>query len=439
MEDEFPTRRLGEVCEIVMGQSPPGSSYNESGKGLPFFQGVADFGSRYPTRRVWCSAPSRIADRGDVLLSIRAPIGNVNLASERCAVGRGLAIIRARSREDQTFVEFTLRSARSSWEAMEGSGTVFANATRSQLETLEVPWPNPDSRNAIARVLGSLDDKIELNRRMNQTLEEICRALFKFWFVDFGPVRAKAEGRWKKGESLPGMPSNMWDLWPSDFEESEIGEIPKGWEAGTLRDVLSSLESGSRPNGGASENPDGGVPSVGAENVLGLGRYDYSRTKYVPRSFFAEMKRGVLQRGDVLLYKDGAQLGRRSYFDYGFPFEECCVNEHVFILRARPPLTQRFLYFWLDQDRMADEIVSRNAGSAQPGLNQPSVYGLPILRPSQEIAQAFDSTAAPLTRAIFSNELASRTLASARDALLPKLLSGEIRVPLGGPGTESSA
>jgi type I restriction enzyme S subunit len=231
----------------------------------------------------------------------------------------------------------------------------------------------------------------------------------------------------------------MWDLWPSDFEESEIGEIPKGWEAGTLRDVLSSLESGSRPNGGASENPDGGVPSVGAENVLGLGRYDYSRTKYVPRSFFAEMKRGVLQRGDVLLYKDGAQLGRRSYFDYGFPFEECCVNEHVFILRARPPLTQRFLYFWLDQDRMADEIVSRNAGSAQPGLNQPSVYGLPILRPSQEIAQAFDSTAAPLTRAIFSNELASRTLASARDALLPKLLSGEIRVPLGGPGTESSA
>ena len=218
MEHEFPTRRLGEVCEIIMGQSPPGSTYNECGDGLPFFQGVADFGARYPTQRVWCTAPSRIAEPGDVLLSIRAPIGRVNLASYRCAVGRGLAILRAKAREDQTFIEFALRSARTKWDAMEGSGTVFANATRLQLETLEVPWPNDGFRRAIARVLGSLDDKIELDRRMNQTLEEICRALFKFWFVDFGPARAKAEGRWKKGESLPGMPADMWDLWSSEFE-----------------------------------------------------------------------------------------------------------------------------------------------------------------------------------------------------------------------------
>ena len=307
--------------------------------------------------------------------------------------------------------------------------TVRAVSVRDVLSyEAELP-PLPEQR-TIARVLGSLDDKIELNRRMNQTLEEICRALFKFWFVDFGPVHAKKEGRWKKGESLPGMPADMWDLWPSEFEESEIGEIPKGWSEGTLQDVLSSLESGSRPIGGASENREDGVPSVGAENVLGLGRYDYSRTKYVPRPFFAEMNKGVLQRGDVLLYKDGAQLGRRSYFDDGFPFEECGVNEHVFILRTRPPLTQRFLYFWIDQDWMADEIVSRNAGSAQPGLNQPSVYSLPILRPPQEVVQAFDSSIAPLTHTIFSNELASRTLGQVRDALLPKLLSGEIRVPL---------
>ena len=318
-------------------------------------------------------------------------------------------------------------------------GTKMPRAKWEYLERLRVRIPPLPEQRAIAHVLGSLDDKIELNRRMNQTLEEICRALFRFWFVDFGPVRAKQEGRWKKGESLPGMPADMWDLWPSEVEESEIGDVPKGWEAVTLQDALSSLESGSRPNGGASENPDGGVVSVGAENVLGLGRYDYGRTKYVPRSFFVEMNRGVLQRGDVLLYKDGAQLGRRSYFDDGFPFEECCVNEHVFILRVLPPLTQRFLYFWLDQDWMADEIVSRNAGSAQPGLNQPSVYGLPILRPPPEVGRAFDSTVAPLTRAIFSNELASRTLGQARDALLPKLLSGKIRVPLGEPGTEASA
>ena len=262
---------------------------------------------------------------------------------------------------------------------------------------------------------------------MNQTLEEICRALFKFWFVDFGPVRAKAERRWKKGESLPGMPADMWDLWPSKFEDSEIGEIPRGWSLVTLGDALSTLESGSRPTGGASESSDGGVPSVGAENVLGLGRYDYSKTKYVSHDFYAAMPRGKLLRGDVLLYKDGAQIGRRSYFDEGYPFDECCINEHVFILRAHPPFSQRFLYFWLDQSWIEEEIASRNSGSAQPGLNQPAVLGLPILKPTEQIVRAFDSQIAPLTKLVFRAELESRTLGQTRDALLPKLLSGEIR------------
>ena len=356
-----------------------------------------------------------------------------------CVTNQQITSIVANEGTSPEFIYYDLSMRREELRQRASAGSAQLILTKGGLSQVPIDLPPYPEQRAITRVLGSLDDKIELNRRMNQTLEEICRALFKFWFVDFGPVRAKAEGLWKKGESLPGMPVDMWDLWPSEFEESEVGEIPKGWDAATLQDILSSLESGSRPNGGASENPDGGVSSVGAENVLGLGRYDYSRTKYVPRSFFAEMNRGVLQRGDVLLYKDGAQLGRRSYFDDGFPFDEGCVNEHVFILRARPPLTQRFLYFWLDQDWIADEIVSRNTGSAQPGLNQPSVYGLPILRPSQELVQAFDSAVAPLTHAIFSNQLASRTLGQTRDALLPKLLSGEIRVPLNKTQEANSA
>lgn len=101
---------LGDVAEIIMGQSPPGETYNERGDGLPFFQGVADFNYRHPTPRVYCSAPSRVAQPGDILLSVRAPIGRVNVADRKCAIGRGLSIIRPRNREDARYLEFSLRA-----------------------------------------------------------------------------------------------------------------------------------------------------------------------------------------------------------------------------------------------------------------------------------------------------------------------------------------
>jgi type I restriction enzyme S subunit len=101
---------LGKVANIIMGQSPPGSTYNENGDGVPFYQGVADFGNKYPSRRISCTAPTRFAEKGDILLSIRAPIGRVNRASEKCSVGRGLAIIRGQDDFDTTYIEFFLRS-----------------------------------------------------------------------------------------------------------------------------------------------------------------------------------------------------------------------------------------------------------------------------------------------------------------------------------------
>ncbi|MGE4529541.1 MAG: restriction endonuclease subunit S [Rhodospirillaceae bacterium] len=291
--------------------------------------------------------------------------------------------------------------------------------------TVAVP-PLPVQRR-IAAILGALDDKIELNRRMSRTLEEMARALFKSWFVDFEPVRAKMEGRWKKGQSLPGLPADLYDLFPDRLVDSELGEIPAGWKAGTVGDELIELVSGARPKGGAVDN---GVPSIGAENVIGLGRYDYSKEKFVPSGFFERLKlKGAdVRPGDVLLYKDGAQIGRKAFFDRGFPHRECVINEHVFILRCATSLMQRYLFFWLDLPWMTSEIVALNSNSAQPGINQAGVRKLPLLRPTAGIVNAFDRLVAPLTDSIFERCLESRTLAAIRDALLPKLLSGEIDV-----------
>src|SRR4030042_5019102 len=180
MAGEWRKEHLSNLAEIVMGQSPPGSTYNQRGGGLPFFQGVKYFGYRYPTPQVFCSQPSRVAQPSDLLFSVRAPIGRVNIADRECAIGRGLAIIRPRESSDARYIQFVLRYLEPTWQAIEGSGSVFGNATRRDLEQLALPWPEKSlERRAIGHILGTLDDKIELNRRRKETLEAIGREIFK--------------------------------------------------------------------------------------------------------------------------------------------------------------------------------------------------------------------------------------------------------------------
>ncbi len=215
---------------------------NEVGEGLPFFQGVKDFNYRHPTTRVFCTLPTRIAQVGDILFSVRAPIGRVNVANKECATGRGLSIVRPRVQSDARYIEYLLRERESRWDALETSGSVFGNATKRDLESLPLLWPSDASeRSAIAHVLGMLDDKIELNQRMNETLEAMARALFKSWFVDFDPVQAKMKGCWCRDEFLSGLPADLYDLFPNQLVDSEIGEIPKGWGIKPLDTTASFL------------------------------------------------------------------------------------------------------------------------------------------------------------------------------------------------------
>jgi type I restriction enzyme, S subunit len=367
-----------------------------------------------------------VPSRGDLLYSREGTY--FGIAAEvpegaRVCLGQRMVLIRPKpDTADFRFLRYWLNSpVMASHIQGYRDGSVAERLNLPTIRALPVILPPLHQQRAIAHILGTLDEKIELNRRMNETLEAMARAIFKSWFVDFDPVRAKAEGR------DPGLPRQLTDLFPDSMEESELGEIPRGWRAGRLDDLLADLVSGARPRGGAVEE---GIPSIGAENVIGLGQYDFSKEKFVPWEFFQQLKnRGAVVRpGDVLLYKDGAQIGRKTYFDSDFPHSECAINEHVFILRANRPEEQRFLFFWLDQAWMTHEIISLNSNSAQPGINQPGVRGLPVLIPPDDVIDGFDHQARDLTRRLFGCCKESRTIAFVRDTLLPKLISGELRV-----------
>lgn len=172
---------LGRLCdrgaiEATMGQSPPSSTYNESGSGLPFFQGSADFGDLHPTPRIWCVSARKFASAGETLLSVRAPVGDLNVAVERCGIGRGLASISAGDDVDPWFLYFVLLYRRSALERL-GTGSTFASVSRTAIDQLGIPFPTKAEQTEIASTLLAVEKRIETHRRKLSLLEQLFRTL----------------------------------------------------------------------------------------------------------------------------------------------------------------------------------------------------------------------------------------------------------------------
>jgi len=405
---------LSEVAKITMGQSPPGSTYNTDGVGFPFYQGVADFQDRYPKKRVFCIAPTRFAEQGDILLSVRAPIGRVNLAIERCAIGRGLASIRAVDFEDQTFLEFALRQESDNWRILESQGSVFGNAKKSDLMDLPIPWPRREHRRAIARVLGALDDKIEINRRMNTTLETIAQALFRSWFIDFAPVHTKSKGR------NPGLPPQIAALFPSQFTNSRLGMIPEGWKIRSLGDVSRKPQYGYT----ASANSE----SIGPKflRITDINKAEWIEWDKVPYCEISDLDfmKYRLHKGDIL-------IARMADPGHGVVIEE--NREAVFasyLIRFRPIQKQyaRFFQYWLRSGWYWKLVRERIIGTTRSSLNAKSLSEFPVIIPSLQLAAEFSRIVDCLRDRVVENVLEMESIEAMRDALIPKLLSGELRV-----------
>jgi type I restriction enzyme S subunit len=286
-------------------------------------------------------------------------------------------------------------------------------------ETLELP--PKEVQVPIGVALENLNRKINENSKISKTLEELAQTIFKSWFIDFDPVKAKIAG-----ERPLGMNDETASLFPESMEESKIGPIPIGWTMGSLGDVLSTLESGKRPRGGAQKS---GVPSIGAESIRRIGQFNFAASRYIPRDFFESMPSGKVLPYDVLIYKDGAGAGSYvSMFGEGFPFEEFAINEHVFLARSTS-VPQSYLFHWLNQDTQKVLMIELAQKSAQPGLNQQDTRSIPILVPSEGVLHAFSQFAEPLIKSIMYYSLQNVTLESVRENLLPRLLSGELQIP----------
>lgn len=273
------------------------------------------------------------------------------------------------------------------------SGSVQAKLTQANLNRVPVPYPKHASdRRAVANVLGALDDKIELNRRMSETLDEMVRALFRSWFVDFNPVHAKTEGR------PSGLPSDLDALFPDSFEPSELGRIPSGWTVGELGDLV-ELSYGKALK--AQDRQFGGVPVYGSNGQVGWHNESL-----------------VSGPGIIVGRKGNPGTVRWSHANF-YP-----IDTTFYVVPRESPAHLQFLFFALE----AQDLPSIAADSAVPGLSRRLAYMNKQVIPPSRLGSAFEERVRPsFTRARDAME-ESRTLAALRDTLLPRLLAGELRV-----------
>ena len=276
---------------------------------------------------------------------------------------------------------------------------------QSVLENFEMELPALHKQQQIAATLSSLDDKIELNRRINDNLEQQAQALFKSWFVDFEPFKG------------------------GKFVESELGMIPEGFTICTIGNIPHKIESGRRPKGGATPE---GVPSIGAENIKGLGSYDYSKTKYIPKDFASTTNRGKIYGYELLIYKDGGKPGyfipNYTIFGEGFPFGEMFINEHVFLLDLMSREYNAFAYFYMQTPYIMNQLNSIGGKAAIPGINTKDVESLPIFIGENKKVKEFGSIVLPMITKILENCCENARLSNLRDTLLPRLMAGELKV-----------
>ena len=294
--------------------------------------------------------------------------------------------------------------------------SIAVGATMPSLNTrilcdVSIVYPSLSEQRAIAGVLGALDDKIELNRRMNETLEQMARALFKSWFVDFDPVRAKMAGRWRAGQSLPGLPAHLYDLFPSRLVSSKLGPIPEGWEVKPLRDCF-KLTMGQSPPGSTYNDDGEGLPFF-------QGNADFGTRYPEKRRYCTEPTR--IAHPDDTLVSVRAPVGAIN-----MAWEECCIGRGVAAVRHNSG-SSSFTYYsacWLQEEIQQYE----HTGTVFGAINKSQFETLRVIEPTSELVECLEAHSQSLDNRIRSSALGSRTLTAQRDALLPNLVSGKVRL-----------
>ncbi len=380
---------LGKVAEIIMGQSPNGESYNQDNDGLPFYQGITEFGDKYVSIKTFTNQPTKIIDENTILFSVRAPVGKVNFTKHKACIGRGNTGLRMKNNQ-QEFLYYLLKKNEKTF-LKNTTGTVFDSISGEQLRNFEILIPqNDNEQRAIAAVLSSFDDKIELLREQNKTLETTAQTIFKEWFAV-----------------------------PSEALAKE-GELLEGWRIGKIADLINIYSGFAFSSSDFSQT--GKYKLVTIKNVQ--DRYFDQGIKDRINDLPSKMPNYCnLKTGDILLSLTG-NVGRICLI----VGEDYLLNQRVAKLEPINPNDYAFCYLLFLQGSIFSILLNTASGTAQQNLSPIQTKEIEIVVPPRDILDKFGNLLNPMIQKINFNNSQIQTLSKLRDTLLPKLMKGEVRV-----------
>lgn len=431
MANDWQEFLLSDIADLSGGFPFKSSDYAESGRFVLRTLNIADDGSISRDDAVFlpeylCAQYSRfeLQPSDTLFVMVGATLGKVGFIREKdlpALMNQNMWLIRAKPEvADPRFIHYAFRHfIKESLGWASGSARSFLR--RDDTRNLRIIAPNLGEQRAIAHILGTLDDKIELNRKQNETLEAMARTLFKAWFVDFEPVRAKMEGRWQRGQSLPGLPAHLYDIFPDRLIESELGEIPEGWRHSTIGEEV-KVCGGSTPSTKEPEFWEGGQHCWATPKDLSALKFPVllDTDRKITDAGLAKISSGLLPVGTVLL-SSRAPIGYLAIAEV-----PTAINQGFIAMKCDGALPNVFVLPWCRESM--DAIVGNANGSTFQEISKSNFRPLRVVVPSEPVLKYFIRSTGSLHRQLAENERESRSLAQLRDTLLPKLISGELRV-----------
>lgn len=373
--------KLGDVADIIMGQSPTGDTCNANGSGTPLLNGPTEFGIRFPKAVQFTTSPKKISNIDDILFCVRgSTTGRMNWSNQHYALGRGLASIRHKQGHNYRYFIKALLDFNLPVILASATGSTFPNVSREQLENLEISLPPLNEQKAIAEVLSSLDDKIDLLHRQNQTLEDLAQTLFRQWFIE---------------------------------------EAKEEWEEKPLR-LFGDIICGKTPSKSNALYFDGNVPFIKIPDMHG-NTFIFKTTDTLSETGKESQKNKTLPPKSICV-SCIATVGLVS-----MNIIESQTNQQINSIIPKKDFYRYFLYLFMKSSYDFLHTMA-SGGTATLNLNTGDFSKIAVLKPSDEILKSFHEIVEPIFDKIFGNQQQIQTLENIRDTLLPKLLSGELVV-----------
>ena len=392
-------KRLGEVAEINMGQSPKSIYYNKDNIGTPFLQGNGDFGRIFPIITTYTSSVTKLAHAGDILFSVRAPVGAINIANTAVCIGRGLSSIRSKENYNHIFLRYSLEYLVNEIKKS-SNGAIFDSITKNDLYNSRISIPDLATQEKIADILSTYDDLIENNNRRIEILEQMAQEIYKEWFVRF---------------RFPGYEKVKF-----------VNGLPEGWEVVKLGDLV-NIKGGKRlPTGKdfcieQTEHPYIRIRDISKYKFIPLTE----NMMYIDNATYNIFNRFTVKKWDLLICIVGtiglvACVGSTLN---GANLTENCVN----ITEVRH-FTKSYLYHYLKSSQGQGELYSGIVGVSQPKLPIYNIKKFKLLKPSQKLIIDFTNLVADIDSKMNNLLEQNQNLIKQQDLLLPRLMSGKLEV-----------